>query len=69
MDPIDGRHADFVPQELDTRLLTDIICAFMLASLAVRAVVVLPGPATGPSLRLSLLALLLLGIVHRPGVR
>jgi hypothetical protein len=55
-------------KSLDTRLLTDLICALMLASLAARAVVVLPGPATGLSLRLSLLALLL-GIVHRPGVR
>jgi hypothetical protein len=41
----------------------------MLASLETHAVVVLPGPATGLSLRLSLLALLLLGILHRPGVR
>ena len=56
-------------KSLDTRLLTGVICAFMLASLAARAVVVHQGPATGLSLRLSLLALLLLGIVHRPGVR
>jgi hypothetical protein len=41
----------------------------MMASLVARAVVVLSGPATGLSLRLSLLALLLLGVVHRPGVR
>jgi hypothetical protein len=39
----------------------------MLASLAARAVVVLPGPATGLSIRLSLLALLLLGICPSPG--
>jgi hypothetical protein len=41
----------------------------MLASLVARAVVVHSGPATGLSVRLSLLALLLLGIVRRPGVQ
>jgi hypothetical protein len=40
----------------------------MITSVAVR-VGVLSGRANGPSLRLSLLALLLLGISYRPGVR
>jgi len=40
----------------------------MITSVAVR-VGVPSGPPDGPSLRLSLLALLLLGIFIRPGVR